>query len=111
ERRRGMNCAGEGVAELLNRKLVIPQPTNTKTTAITHAASAPYTVGKSIDTMKKISGKVMYVLCLLRRESIAGIEGSGAGTVPFTPAMIFRWFGQIRIQTLAAMMVPNRPPA
>ena len=25
--------------------------------------------------------------------------------------LIFRWLGQIRIQTLAAMMVPSRPPA
>src|SRR2546422_2675947 len=106
-----LNFAGAGVADLLNRNLVIPQPTITKTMATTHAASAPYTVGKWFDTMKKIRGKDMYVLCLLRREAIAGIEGSAAGPVPFTPAMIFRWFGQIRIQTLAAMMVPNRLPA
>ena len=53
----------------------------------------------------------MYVLCLLRRAARAGIDGSAAGPVPFTPAMILRWFGQIRIQTLAAMMVPNSAPA
>ena len=60
--------------------------------------------------MKKIRGTDMYVLCLLRRAARAGIDGSAAGPVPFTPAMIFRWLGQIRIQTLPAMIVPSIPP-
>ena len=47
---------------------------------------------------------------MLRRPAIATTAGSAAGPVPFTPAMIFRCAGQIRIHTLAAMTVPKSPP-
>ena len=51
----------------------------------------------------------MYVLCLLRRPAIAATAGSGFSPF-FVAVMIFFCAGQIRIQTFAAMIVPNIAP-
>src|SRR5687767_521509 len=66
-------------------------------------------VGKWLLTIKKINGTDMYVLCLERSPASAGAP-SGGGEPALAAVMILRWLGQIRIQTLAAMMVPKMAP-
>ena len=39
-----------------------------------------------------------------------GTRPSGGGVPALVAAMILRWFGQMRIHTLANMMVPKMPP-
>src|SRR5260221_4340648 len=103
------NWAGAAVADFVYRNLATPHPAAVKMATQTQRISLPYTVGKWLLIMKKISGMDMYVLCF-ERSPASGTAPSGGGVPAFVAAMILRWFGQIRIHTFAAMIVPKIEP-